>query len=448
MSEKKFIITEDFKNVLSKINSDIANILLQDNIDENILAKPEKNFNYVDISRTTKGHISYLTQEKIDKIEATEEKNYWEPKRRYHARPGSFIKKLLKVNDYEIEDFTTQFLSIVDPPVFEMKVVKGQDVAKYYGQNSYYDFRGTLGSSCMRNSPPNFFDIYVHNPEQINMLVMINPSNKILGRALLWNGPDFKLMDRIYVSIDGHENYFYNWAKENEYYYKEFNTYNTPTHIVFNDVKEFKKFEITIDKSEFEYYPYLDTFKWLDVKNKKFYNYIPEGEFITVSDHQGGHLNPDHFAFCEYTKEICTSEHLVFVEYLGMNINDDILSFSATLDTYIVDAHSKFCPDICDRIFNEEYDKFNDWGKINKKKEEFEEKRKNGGNDGLVSNWSSMGGWAKIPRKYLEEEPDIPNEQPSWAYTAAVAVDPEQPIENAERYTVTLTCDSWEDKTE
>lgn len=392
---RKIIITDELKNVLTKINSPISTAILT-GVDEDLLTNPEKEFNYFDLSQSTKGHLSYLTKEKIERIEQSENTeedklNYWSPKIRYHSRPGSLMKKLLKLNDFEISNFTTQFLSIVDPPVFNMVVVQGVDIAKYYNYQSYADQRGSLGSSCMKSSPDNFFDIYVQNPNQIKMLIMLDQYNKLMGRSIIWS--DLKLMDRVYTSNDNHCTYFYDWAVENGYSYKEFNNWNTPKNWVVNENKEIKKYEIQLENVQFDHYPYLDSFKWLDLITKKIYNYVPvdKTNVIIIGDHMGHFYPPDYYNFCDMTNNLFPSSDIRYLDYLNKNVYSGYCVYSNIYSKYIYREHSKNNPDICDMIFSDEFDHLNDWNLILKKKEDLIEKfgsikcSKNYSNDDL--NW-------------------------------------------------------------
>lgn len=388
---RKLIITEDLKKVLLQIkNNTIASFLLLNEIDDSILNHPEKEFNYIDLSHATKGHLSYLTKDKIEKIEASENKDYWEVKIRYHSRPGSLMKKMFKINDVQIESFTTQLQSIIDPPVYTMKVVQSDDIAKYYSHYNHAQPYGSLGNSCMNSSPREYFDIYVNNPEQINMLVMFDKYEKVMGRAILWNGDGFKLLDRIYICNDNYLTYFYNWAKENNCYYKEQNTWNTPQHLMFNNEKVFKKIEITLNKTKFDKYPYLDTFKWLDRMYNKVYNYIPDiyksdkylheydGDMIVISDHLGGYFDRNYFGFCEMTRYCVDKNSIVHLDYLGMDVYNGNTVKSYTLNKLIYKEHAIINDEIRDYIFIPEFDKFNDVSLIKDKKKELEEKKKIG----------------------------------------------------------------------
>ena len=412
---KQLIITEDFKNVLKKINSDIASILLNEAIDESLLHHPDKVLNYIDLSHTTKGHISYLTQDRIDKIQI-EDQDFWCVKKRYHSRPGSFLKKLLKMRDYEIENFTTQFLSIVDPPVYNMVVVKGQDIAKYYDYHTYYQQSGALGGSCMKCSPPEFFQIYVENPNQINMLLMMDQHEKVMGRAILWVGEGFKILDRVYVCNDLYVNYFYNWANENGCYYKELNNAFSPKHMMFNGEKVLKEFEIKLDEVRtFDRFPYLDTFKWLDLSAKKIYNYIPfkvgseyMNTFICISDHMGGYHIPNYFGFCDIDNDVHMTEEIWHLDYINKNVYNGKCVHSYTLDRHIYRDHSIVCNEIRDHIFNEEYDKFNDYKLIEAKKKEYAEKIKRGEKLKSGGYGKSTYGSTAYDDFFLEYEPYVP----------------------------------------
>lgn len=376
MPTKTIIITNELKEVLKKIDSEIATTLLRSNIDDSKLT--DKEVNYLDLSTTTKGHLSYLTKERVEKINQEDEsRNFWNAKMRYHARPGSVIKKMFSFfRDYEIEHFTTQFLSITDPPVFNMTVVKGADIAKYYNHENYYEQRGSLGNSCMKGVDEKFFDIYVNNPDSINMLVMLNQHDKVMGRAVLWLGKDFKALDRVYVSNDLYTKYFKIWAQENNCYYKEYNNWYTPKHMMIGNDPVFCEFEIKLNMSKFERYPYLDTFKWLNTKTNKITNYRPKTSrnIITISDHMGGHFKSDYFDFDEFTNNLYLSCDVTWLDYIQKKVYVGDVVMSQINNTKIHNRHSKFDDEIKDYIFNQEYDRFNDIQAIKKKKNEIKEK--------------------------------------------------------------------------
>lgn len=377
MPIRTIIISNELKEVLTKINSAISTTLLGESVEESMLT--DKEVNYLDLSTTTKGHLSYLTKERIEKITKEDEcQNFWNAKMRYHARPGSVLKKMFSFfRDYEIEHFTTQFLSITDPPVYRMLVVKGTDIAKYYDHANYFEQKGSLGGSCMKAVNERFFDIYVNNPDFINMLVMLNQNDKVMGRAVLWLGKDFKVLDRVYVCNDLYIKYFKSWAQENSCYYKEYNNWYTPKHMMLGDESVFADFEIKLNVSKFDKYPYLDSFKWLNTKTNKISNFKPKTSrnVITISDHMGGHFKADYFDFCDFTNNLYLSCDITWLSYIHKKAYTGDTVRSNINDTAIFMKHAQYDDELKDYIFNQEYNQFNDISAIEKKKQEIKEKK-------------------------------------------------------------------------
>lgn len=137
-------------------------------------------------------------------------------KGRSETRIGRFVRSLStqlgqKFSDKEIEEFVNAYKAS-DTSKDNFKLVSGQDIKKYYGEDTYSRGGGTLGTSCMRyETCQDFFDIYVKNPNSCQMLVLFDKDDKILGRALVWKIFSKELnvecsaeyfMDRIYSIKD------------------------------------------------------------------------------------------------------------------------------------------------------------------------------------------------------------------------------------------------------
>lgn len=381
---KKIVITEELKEVLNNVNNVLSKTILDGSIDETQIADPEKYINYLDISHTNKGHLSYLTQERIVKVEETEEKDYWRPGMRYHGRPGSVLKKLFhKDLSRHFEDFSIKYISIVDKPDFHFELVKGSDIAKYYDSKNYREHSGNLGSSCMARCPSIVFDFYVNNEDTINMLVMLDQHNKVMGRAIVWNGKDFRVMDRIYVSNDLYTGYFTDWAKEHDVFYKQYNNFRTPLHMVDPKTGDYiiKKFCVELTNSKFEKYPYLDSFKWLDIPEKKLYNYTPDNIYLAdgsinknvrvIADSMNGSLRGDCYGFDDITNEMYSGNEIQYLEYLNLRVYRGYLRRSKSLGCHILNKHAVKLEEINDYIFNDEYDHLNDNVKIEEYKKSY-----------------------------------------------------------------------------
>jgi hypothetical protein len=173
---------------------------------------------------------------------------------------GRFINKLNSFTNSEIEIFTNNFKGYLkfktDKSRFEL--ISGQDIKQYYLEDAYQHKRGQLGKSCMRHEKCQpYLDIYAENTEICQLLILKGfNTDKIVGRALIWtlsNGE--KYLDRPYCLLDSDMVLFEAYAKTlgcNKSYNVIYDLEN-PTFV-----------EITIKpkKIDFDYYPYMDTFKY------------------------------------------------------------------------------------------------------------------------------------------------------------------------------------------
>lgn len=186
---------------------------------------------------------------------------------------GRFINRILTVagitfTPKQVEDFVNKFKTEFDTikhDVFrKFKLVSGEDIKKYYNEDSYEKpTRGSLWNSCMRyNRCGNYLDIYVKNPNKVSMLVLFDKTkDKIKGRALVWkldnpkkDGVGRIFLDRIYVRDDADVYLFTEYAKKNGWLYKS-NQNNMPEDIYGDEIK----LDVELENYDFQYYPYLDT---------------------------------------------------------------------------------------------------------------------------------------------------------------------------------------------
>ncbi len=351
--------SEKFKNFLSRFKktSEVADLLSKDRVPkESIL---ENHIDYISISEEDNTKISYLTKDRIDLIKARNE-CLWTSPRRFHCKPGSFVSKILTgIPPKSVETFSNQFKSFATQQEFRFEIVEGETISECYGYELYASQRGSLGASCMKYEKcKDYFEIYSKNPERVKMLVMRDPRDRILGRALLWNftweGKDYKIMDRIYTIKDEDLSIFFkNWATENGYLYKKHQNWTNTLQWEGSDLE--MKVGIEIENVKFDFYPYLDTFKWIDFEKKIIYNYLPE------------YFKRDS----KYHRIICTPEgHTEFSDYLAFDeigrcwgYRGDIISvdgimtstghcvWSDTLNRYILRRDSTWSEQLRDNIY-------------------------------------------------------------------------------------------------
>lgn len=169
------------------------------------------------------------------------------------------------MNHYQ--DLKIFLVKILDWKNNFQKLVKGDDIRKYYDEKSYAYQKGQLGNSCMKNSYcQDFFGIYVENPDVCNLLVYLNSDGALLGRALIWKLSKSPcdatyFMDRIYTTADSDILKFKKYAEEKEWMTK----YKQNCDVSDNYFFEYKgdlfigEVNAKLSKYEFDKYPFLDT---------------------------------------------------------------------------------------------------------------------------------------------------------------------------------------------
>ena len=112
-----------------------------------------------------------------------------------------------------------------------------------------------------------YLDIYVNNPEQCNLVVLMSDDkdDSICGRAILWTDKDGKrIMDRIYTNRTQDEQLFKEFAKKEGFHCKrnqnmsEYEPFISPE----TGEEEIIKTKIELSVKSYSYYPYMDSFKY------------------------------------------------------------------------------------------------------------------------------------------------------------------------------------------
>lgn len=202
---------------------------------------------------------------------------------RVSIKIGRFVRKFLSkrsiseynITDQDIEIFVNLFKSYFQRNIENLKVIEGKEILKWYLDVNYQlvdgGCYGTLWHSCMRYSDRNkYMTLYTKN-SNIKMLILLSDDGKLSARALLWDGvtdmdgKTYKVMDRIY-SVHGHDvNFLKDWAKENGYIYKTDQSAKSERYFTDNDSQVRLDLSVKLENFNFDYYPYLDTFKFFDI---------------------------------------------------------------------------------------------------------------------------------------------------------------------------------------
>jgi len=172
--------------------------------------------------------------------------------------------------DKDLEEFVNLYKATVDKMNDRFQYfhsVKEQEIAHWYNYRNYQERQGSLGSSCMSNVNSNYFDIYMSNPDVCELVILKSEEDDslIVGRALLWTLSDGKkFMDRIYTIKDSDVQLFRDWAKENGWYTKQYNSSSDSGRAIAPDGTNVDLGTITVNikRGMYDAYPYLDTLKY------------------------------------------------------------------------------------------------------------------------------------------------------------------------------------------
>jgi len=132
----------------------------------------------------------------------------WNPDRRYHSSVGKVIRKIFgnQFNDNAICKFAEQYfqLIVVNDNNYDLIFAEGQDIRKYYHENSYLPQNSSqLWNSCMRyDRCQNYFRMYEENPNCKLAVLLYKPKSSstagVAARALIWTNSNGTYIDRIY----------------------------------------------------------------------------------------------------------------------------------------------------------------------------------------------------------------------------------------------------------
>jgi hypothetical protein len=280
------------------------------------------------------------------------------------VKPGSFVTKLFKdIPSKEVEKFSNLYRSQANKPSFTFSIVKGETIRGYYHFESYASEKGSLGASCMKHDEcQDWFDLYVTNTSTISMLVLVDRQDRLVGRSLLWETGDYKIMDRIYTVDDENFSFFFKrWADENGYLYKREQKWNNTMSFESDGSRKDLNIGIKLDYVNFDHYPYLDTFKFLCLDNQTIYNYIPKDvNVITISSADGKSRNSSFLVLDIKTNLFYNYDVTVYIDYLGGRVFMEDACYSQTYQKYIHSDDAMYVESIEDYVLAKDYSKFED----------------------------------------------------------------------------------------
>jgi hypothetical protein len=290
VKEVPLFFSPKFTEILKSVDSKISRELLA------IAASGQKfQTSYIDILNidflTTIavnriGRIEGVTEQDLEK--PSDNSSVWGERFRQPVRIGAFVAKLLPkyAGSKDLEIFVHQIKGKLDAGNYELRIVKGEEIRKWYLVTHYFnptpgieeppedegvvDVRTPLMRSCLKQpEKQDFFDIYCENTDQVGMLIMLNSDKKLVARAIVWfdcfvvDKPESPtkcvLMDRIYYTQESDVNIMIDHAKQNGWVYKPKQEKEIFSFVMNGDICNKPITTKLKVHGIFQKYPYMDT---------------------------------------------------------------------------------------------------------------------------------------------------------------------------------------------
>lgn len=183
----------------------------------------------------------------------------------------SFGATKFSVSDSELEAFVNAYKASESSSNMEFRLVKGEEIAKYYNSQKYLSDKGSLGSSCMAEKGKKTFKLYTQNETKVQLLILVDKeTDQISGRALVWKlkkspcESNF-FMDRVYSNNDSDVIKFKKFANENRFLYKKYMNSHTNSNVEFVYGGKDVYGEITVKlNGDVDKAPFVDTLCFLN----------------------------------------------------------------------------------------------------------------------------------------------------------------------------------------
>ena len=235
----------------------------------------------------------------------------------------TFRKKgKLNVSDSELEAFVNTYKAAESSSNMEFRLVKGEEIAKYYNNQYYLSDKGSLGSSCMAEKGKKTFKLYTQNETKVQLLILVDKeTDNICGRALVWklkNSPcesNF-FMDRVYSNNDSDVIKFKKFANENRFLYKKYMNSHTSLNVEFVYGGKDVYGEITVKlNGDIDKAPFVDTLCFLNKQQNTLSN-LPSKDCSWLHYTDGSH------GACAICKGKCFEKEGFYIKAICENCGD------------------------------------------------------------------------------------------------------------------------------
>ena len=216
---------------------------------------------YFDVSNTN-DMVTYLPVDKFKRLEIKDDP--YKSRLRQPTKAGRFFRMLNdSLTDKEVETLVNGYKSAYDICISglsdKLKLVSGEDVRFWYNEKNYVKGGGDLNSSCMRHSDKGpEMQMFVDNPDVIQMLILTDEHNKLLGRALVWRLVEPEggtYMDYPYTRYEKDVELFQLYAKQRNWLTSDNGRYTSNMICALNTTKHYRMGVDALD--------HFDTFSYI-----------------------------------------------------------------------------------------------------------------------------------------------------------------------------------------
>ena len=267
---------------------------------------------------TTRGEmLSYLPNGKDHKVN---DDGKWCRDGRQEAKPAKLVRKIIKeyvitdfmITDKEFESFANNVKCYVltngdgdndKGDIINLVIANGEFISEYYDKGSHAPMAEcNLTNSCMRSMEYDTFDIYVKNPDVVSLVVAINNVHQVLGRALLWKTDESGYcMDTIYAS-DTIRAVMIDFARKMGFKYKSQQSCHWSNFDMYNGINVGRNITtVSLKRTDFSYYPYLDTLSNLSLDEGKLRNIEWDGEYRSLRSTGGDYESMNECMYDDWT---------------------------------------------------------------------------------------------------------------------------------------------------
>jgi hypothetical protein len=203
-------------------------------------------------------YLQIMSKFSKEEIESNKKKNSQEKSKFIidNLTGGAIIDEFSRILGVKLSESTVVSTDTI-------KLVSGGEILKWYNSdNTETAEHTTLANSCMRGDDKNnYMKLYSDNPEKIKLVIKLNSDGKLVARALVWKldfsqGEFDYYMDRCYYNVEEDVEILFTWLRKQPGYQNS-NRASNPENMI-----------VKLEKVNFKYYPYVDTFKNLFIETK------------------------------------------------------------------------------------------------------------------------------------------------------------------------------------